>query len=135
MVPNASAISAMPGAVFAIPLHGPAVVLFDEKTNPGIDIAGQPGAPILASRDGRVMLVSSALPAYGTMIVLLHEDTFITAYAHLGGILVKEGDEVRQGQQIAELGIRESNQPALHFEIRKLGVPVNPELYFQGLAH
>ena len=124
-----------PEAPFAMPARGPAMAWFNGATNPGIDIAGRPGDPVFASRNGRVVLVSSALPAYGTMIVIKHDDTFISAYAHLGKTLVRENDEVSQGQQIAELGVRENNQVALHFEIRKMGVAVDPALYLQGLAH
>jgi lipoprotein NlpD len=133
-VPGAPAIHGATWTRFSLPLLGPAVAKFEGPTNPGVDIAGQPGAPILASRDGRVMLVSNALPAYGTMIVLKHVDEFITVYAHLGRTLVQESDEVSLGQQIAELGSSGSDHGALHFEIRKMGVPVNPELYLQGPA-
>lgn len=134
VVPVAPAILAATGTFFALPLSGPAVAMFDDPVNPGIDIAGHAGDPIFAARDGRVVLVSSALPNYGTMVVLKHDDMFITAYAHLGNTLVREGDEVSQGQQIAELGSRQNAQAALHFEIRKTGVPIDPELYFHGVA-
>lgn len=122
-------------AGFTMPAHGRPMAWFNGSANPGIDFAGRPGDPVFASRDGRVVLVSSALPAYGTMIVLKHDDTFITAYAHLGRTLVRENDEVIQGQQIADLALPENDQVALHFEIRKMGVAVDPALYLQGLAH
>jgi lipoprotein NlpD len=133
VVPSPTALHP-PKADFAMPARGPARAWFDGAGNPGIDIAGQPGDPVFASRNGRVVLVSSALPAYETMIVIKHDDTFITAYAHLGKTLVRENDEVRQGQQIAEFGFRKNDEVALHFEIRKMGVAVDPELYLQGLA-
>ena len=133
-MPTLAAISPT-DVVFAMPARGPAITLFEAHTHPGIDIAGHPGDPILASRGGRVVLVSSALPAYGTMIVLKHDVTFLTAYAHLGRTLVHEEDEVSQGRQIAELGSRGNGHDALHFEIRKIGVPVDPELYVEGISH
>ncbi|WP_237288500.1 murein hydrolase activator EnvC family protein [Variovorax sp. PAMC 28711] len=97
-------------------------------------MAGNPGDPVLASRDGRVVLVSSALPHYGTMVVVKHDDTFITAYAHLGKVAVNENDEVRQGQAIAEIGPGGPGRPRLHFEIRERGVAVDPEPYLNGRA-
>ncbi|MGJ7497664.1 murein hydrolase activator EnvC family protein [Variovorax sp. RT4R15] len=124
----------VPGASFARPAQGALIARFDGRLNPGIDIRGNLGDPVFASREGRVVVVSSALPAYGTMVVLKHGDTFITAYAHLDKVLVKENESVREGQQIAEMGRSGSDQVKLHFEIRKMGTAVDPEPYLQGLA-
>jgi len=93
------------------------------------------GEPVLAARDGRVVLVSSALAEYGTMVVVKHDETFITAYAHVGRVLVKEDEVVRQGQQIAEMGSSGANRVMLHFEIRKQGVAQDPEPYLSGELH
>ncbi|RYY69006.1 MAG: M23 family metallopeptidase [Comamonadaceae bacterium] len=122
------------GASFARPAPGPLMARFDPRRNPGIDIAGRLGEPVYASREGRVVLVSSALPAYGTMVVVKHDDTYITAYANIDRALVKENDVVREGQQIAEMGSTGTDRVKLRFEIRKMGVAVDPEPYLQGLA-
>lgn len=127
--------AASPAFAFAPPASGPTVARFDGRTRPGISIEGRAGDPVFASREGRVVLVSSALAAYGTMIVVKHDDIFITAYAHLGKTLVKENDEVRQGQPIAEMGGGRGDRAHLHFEIRKMGVAVDPEPYLLGIAH
>ena len=97
-----------------------------------MDIAGELGDPILASRDGRVVIVSNALKAYGTMIIVKHDETYITAYANIDKALVKENDVVRQGQKIAEMGKSGTDRVKLHFEIRKQGVAVDPEPYLSG---
>jgi len=123
-----------PGASFARPAPGALIARFDARRNPGIDFGGRLGDPVYASREGRVVLVSSALPAYGTMVVVKHDDTFITAYANLDRALVKENDVVREGQQIAEMGSSGADRVKLRFEIRKMGVAVDPEPYLQGLA-
>lgn len=124
----------VPGASFARPAPGALMARFDARRNPGIDIAGRLGDPVYASREGRVVLVSSALPAYGTMVVVKHDDTYITAYANIDRALVKENDVVREGQQIAEMGSTGTDRVKLRFEIRKMGVAVDPEPYLQGLA-
>lgn len=124
---------AMGSQVFMPPTQGPRVSRFDGDKVKGIDFGGRPGDPILASRTGRVVLISSALPSYGTMIVVKHDDDFITAYAHIGSALVKEGDEVQQGQRIADMGADASNRGGgLYFEIRKQGVAVDPAPFLDG---
>jgi len=114
------------------PALGPILARYDGQRNKGLDIAGVAGDPVVASREGRVVLVSSALPEYGTMVVVKHDETFITAYAHLGKVLVKEDELVRQGQPIAEMGSSGTNRVKLHFEIRKQGVAQDPEPYLSG---
>lgn len=117
---------------FQRPAAGPLIARFNGKTNKGIDIAGKRGDPITASAEGRVVIVSSALRAMGTMVIVKHDDTFLTAYAHLNRALVKEDDVVRQGQKIGEMGKTGTSRVKLHFEIRKKGVAVNPEPYLNG---
>ena len=130
----AVAVPAAPRA-FIAPSRGARVSRFDGAQNKGLDFAGRPGDPVMASRTGRVVLVSSALPAYGTMVVVKHDDEFITAYAQLGKPLVKEGDEVQQGQTIAEMGPNTiNNRIELHFEVRRQGNAVDPEPYLDGTA-
>lgn len=121
-----------PPALFGSPASGATIVRFDGNKSKGMDIAGELGDPILASRDGRVVIVSNALKAYGTMIIVKHDDTYITAYAHVDKALVKENDVVRQGQKIAEMGKSGTDRVKLHFEIRKQGVAVDPEPFLSG---
>ena len=121
-----------PGATFGAPAAGPVIGRFDGNANKGIDIGGRMGDPIRASRAGQVVLVSSALPAYGTMVILKHDNDFITAYAHISRALVAEGDQVARGQPIAEMGQSGTDRVKLRFEIRKAGVAVDPEPYLSG---
>lgn len=121
-------------AAFGTPAAGPVIGRFDGNTNKGIDIGGRLGDPIRAARAGQVVLVSSALPAYGTMVILKHDNDFITAYAHIGRALVAEGDPVARGQQIAEMGQSGTDRVKLRFEIRKAGVAVDPQPYLNGTA-
>ncbi|MEJ8851803.1 peptidoglycan DD-metalloendopeptidase family protein [Variovorax rhizosphaerae] len=111
---------------FIRPAAGEIVARFNGKENKGIDIAGALGDPVLATADGRVVVVSNALRGYGTMIIIKHNETYISAYAHLDKALVKENQVVRQGQQIAEMGKSGTDRVKLHFEIRKQSVAVNP---------
>lgn len=128
------AIRLVPGAAFMRPAAGPVLARFASDTNPGIDIGGREGDAVVAARDGRVVLVSSVLPNYGTMVVVRHDDNYISAYAHLGKTLVEEGAMVTQGQPIAEMGRTGNNPVRMRFEIRKMGAAVDPEPYLQGLA-
>jgi lipoprotein NlpD len=121
-----------PGAAFGAPAAGPVIGRFDGNANKGIDIGGRMGDPVRASRAGQVVLVSSALPAYGTMVILKHDNDFITAYAHISRALVAEGDQVARGQPIAEMGQSGTDRVKLRFEIRKAGVAVDPEPYLSG---
>ncbi len=124
-----------PQAMFIRPAPGRTLATFDGTQNKGIDIAGTLGDPVLATADGRVVIVSNALPGYGTMIIVKHNETFLTAYAHAHTILVKENEVVRQGQKIAEIGNSGADRVKLHFEIRKQGVAVDPEPYLNGDLH
>lgn len=92
----------------------------------GIDIGGELGQPVQAVSGGKVVYSGSALKGYGELIIVKHDDTFLSAYGHNRRRLVKEGDEVRAGQTIAELGVGPEQKPILHFEIRENGKPVDP---------
>jgi lipoprotein NlpD len=122
-------------ALFVRPASGPTLSRFDGKNNKGLDIAGSPGDPILAAADGRVVYVGSELRGYGNMVIVKHNDTFLSAYAHAQQILVKEKEVVRQGQKIAEMGSSGADRVKLHFELRKQGVAVDPEPYLNGQLH
>lgn len=130
--PTPPGLRDMPGATFGAPAAGPVIGRFDGNMNKGIDIGGRIGDPIRAARAGQVVLVSSALPAYGTMVILKHDNDFITAYAHISRALVAEGDQVARGQPIAEMGQSGTDRVKLRFEIRKAGVAVDPEPYLSG---
>ncbi|WP_213957728.1 MULTISPECIES: peptidoglycan DD-metalloendopeptidase family protein [unclassified Variovorax] len=117
---------------FVRPAAGETIAKFNGKQNKGIDIAGALGDPVLATADGRIVIVSNALRGYGTMIIIKHNETYISAYAHIDKALVKENQVVRQGQQIAEMGKSGTDRVKLHFEIRKQGVAVNPQPYLDG---
>lgn len=92
----------------------------------GIDITGQLGQPVQAVAGGKVVYSGSALKGYGELIIVKHDETYLSAYGHNRRRLVKEGDEVRAGQTIAELGVGPEQKPILHFEIRENGKPVDP---------
>ncbi len=97
--------------------------------NKGVDIAGNIGDPVVAAASGEVVYAGSGLLGYGKLVIVNHSETYLSAYAHNRKILVKEGDYVKLGQQIAELGQTGSKRPMLHFEIRKNGKPVDPLTY------
>ncbi len=84
---------------------------------------------MLAAADGRVVYAGAGLRGYGNLIILKHNNTFLTAYAHNQTLLVKEDQTVRKGQKIAELGASDADRPKLHFEIRRQGKPVDPAKY------
>jgi len=109
------------------PATGKIVSGFSETANlKGIDIAGKSGQPIVASASGKVVYAGSGLRGYGKLIIVKHNNTFLSAYAHNKEISVKEGQQVTKGQKIAEMGDTDAEQVKLHFEIRRLGKPVDP---------
>jgi lipoprotein NlpD len=111
---------------FIWPAPGKVIANFDESKNKGIDIGGKLGEPVLAAADGKVVYAGSGLRGYGNLIIIKHNNTFLTAYAHNQTLIAKEDQSVKQGQKIAELGNSDSEQTQLHFEIRKSGKPVDP---------
>ena len=113
------------------PAKGKIVKKFNHQKNDakGIDIAGKQGSAIVAAADGKVVYSGNGLISYGNLIIIKHNKTFLSAYAYNRKLLVKEGDRVKAGQQVAEMGNKEKSQPRLHFEIRKNGKPVNPLKY------
>lgn len=111
------------------PAQGAVLAGFDEAKNKGMDIAGKAGDPVMASADGRVVYAGAGLRGYGNLIILKHNNTFLTAYAHNQTLLVKEDQSVRKGQKIAEMGNSDADRVKLHFEIRRQGKPVDPSKY------
>jgi len=100
-----------------------------ENAQKGIDIAGRNGQPVITAAPGVVVYSGSGLRGYGQMIIVKHNDQFLSAYAHNSRLLVKEGDTVKAHQQIAEMGQTDTESVRLHFEIRKNGQPVDPMDY------
>ncbi len=97
--------------------------------NKGIDIAGELGEPVFAASDGAVVYAGSGLRGYGELIIIKHSDTYVSAYGHNGRLLVREGQQVKVGQSIAEMGSTGTDRVKLHFEIRRQGKPVDPLQY------
>jgi lipoprotein NlpD len=128
--PTKAEVVAEPGIRLSWPAKGKVTGEFSE-TNKGIDIAGKVGEPVLAASDGKVVYAGNSLRGYGNLVIVKHDNTYLTAYAHNSKLLVKEGDSVRKGQKIAEMGDTDTNAPKLHFELRVNGKPVNPTPYLQ----
>ena len=130
--PNAAPSASPPanvsddGMAFAWPHPGPVLAGFDEAKNKGLDFAGKAGDPVLAAADGKVVYAGSGLRGYGNLVILKHNNTYLTAYAHNQTLLVKEDQSVTKGQRIADMGSSDSDRVKLHFEIRKQGKPVDP---------
>jgi len=99
------------------------------KVNKGVDIAGKAGDAVRAAADGSVVYAGNGLLGYGNLIIVNHNEHYLSAYAHNRKIRVSEGERVKAGQVIAELGSSGSERPKLHFEIRKNGNPVDPTYY------
>ena len=112
------------------PTSGKVVAPFSEAANlKGIGIGGKAGQPVLASAGGKVVYAGSGLRGYGKLVIIKHNKTYLSVYAHNSEILVKEGQTVAKGQKIAEMGNTDADQVKLHFEIRRLGKPVDPLRY------
>lgn len=145
-LPSAPAVGALPPVAAATPLPSnpatardpddevswawPAAGLvignFDEAKTKGLIIGGKAGDPVLAAADGRVVYAGSGLRGYGNLVIVKHNNTYLTAYAHNQVLLVKEDQVVRRGQKIAEMGSSDAERVQLHFEIRRQGRPIDP---------
>jgi lipoprotein NlpD len=95
----------------------------------GIDVSGQLGQPVRAAADGDVVYSGNGLIGYGNLVIVKHDDVYLSAYGHNRKLLVKEGDKVKQGATLGEMGEGPKGLPVLHFEIRKNGKPMDPLLY------
>lgn len=112
--------------IWAWPAAGPVIAGFDEAKNKGLTIGGKAGDPVYAAADGRVVYAGSGLRGYGNLVIVKHNNTYLTAYAHNKALLVKEDQVVRRGQKIAEMGSTDADRVQLHFEIRRQGRPIDP---------
>lgn len=124
-----SVAPANPAAAFIWPANGRIIAGFDEVKNKGLDIEGQAGDPVVAVADGQVVYAGSELRGYGNLIIVKHNNTYLTAYAHNRSLFVKEDQKVTKGQKIAEMGQSDADRVKLHFEVRRQGKPVDPAQY------
>lgn len=113
------------------PAHGKVIQSFS-STNKGIDIASTLGEPVYAAAPGKVVYSGNGLRAYGNLVIIKHDHSYMSTYAHNSQLLVKEGQWVKKGQKIAEMGNTGSDKVMLHFEIRKQGKPINPISLYQS---
>jgi lipoprotein NlpD len=130
-VPVVTTAPAVPAAAgediaFAWPANGSVIAGFDEAKNKGLDIGGKAGDAVLAAADGQVVYAGAGLRGYGNLVILKHNSTYLTAYAHNQKLLVKEDQKVRKGDKIAEMGNSDADRVKLHFEVRRQGKPVDP---------
>ena len=125
--PAVSRSGAAPKGGWSWPVRGELVGTFSEQhRRSGIDIAGELGTPVQVAANGRVVYAGSGLIGYGRIIIVKHDERFLTVYAHNSRLVANEGDNVRRGQKIAEMGNTDADRVQLHFEIRLDGKPVNP---------
>lgn len=128
--PDPVPVAAGPDDVaWAWPTNAKLTSPFSEAGSKGFDFAGKAGDPVMAAADGKVVYAGSGLRGYGELVIVKHNATFLSAYAHNRKILVKEGQSVTRGQKIAEMGNTDADSVKLHFEIRKQGKPVDPAQY------
>ena len=118
---------------WAWPTKGKVVANFSEASNKGLDIAGTTGQSVNAAAAGKVIYSGSDLRGYGKLVIIKHNATYLSVYAHNSQILVKEGQQISAGQKIAEMGSSDSNLVKLHFEIRRLGKSVDPSKYLAAI--
>jgi lipoprotein NlpD len=124
--PSAATVQGDESVVWMWPASGAVTAGFDEAKSKGLSIAGKAGDPVVAAADGRVVYAGSGLRGYGNLVIIKHNSTYLTAYAHNQTLLVKEDQVVRRGQKIAEMGSTDAESVKLHFEIRRQGKPTDP---------
>ena len=108
------------------PATGAVAAPFVEGTSKGVSILGKAGDAVVAAADGRVIYAGSGMRAYGNLLIVKHNNSYLTAYAHNQTLLVKEDQTVKRGQRIADMGSSDSDRVQLHFELRRMGKPVDP---------
>lgn len=127
--PSNTASAAIPGAPSLMwPAKGRVVATFDEDKSKGVAIAGKAGDPVVAAADGKVVYAGSGLRGYGNLLIIKHDETYLTAYAHNQELRVKQDQDVKAGQRIADMGSSDADQVKLHFEVRRMGKPIDPLL-------
>jgi lipoprotein NlpD len=131
-VPSASSAAPEDDIPWMWPSSGSLISGYDDIKSKGLKIAGKLGDPVYASADGRVVYAGSGLRGYGNLVILKHNETYLTAYAHNQTLLVKEDQTVRKGQRIADMGSSDADKVMLHFEVRRNGKPVDPAKYLPG---
>lgn len=124
--PNAVSLG---GIDWLVPTNGKIQQQYTPATK-GVDVVGKEGQAIFAAAAGKVVYSGNGLKGYGNLIIIKHQDNYLTAYSHNKVNLVTEGSQVSRGQKIAELGRSDSDKPVLHFELRKNGKPVDPTSIF-----
>jgi lipoprotein NlpD len=124
--PAAAARESDEGLDWTWPSSGPVATAFDDVKSKGLAITGKAGDPVFAAADGRVVYAGAGLRGYGNLVIVKHNATYLTAYAHNQNLLVKEEQAVRKGQKIAEMGASDAERVQLHFEIRRQGKPIDP---------
>jgi lipoprotein NlpD len=128
------ALPNLPPPQWSWPVDGQVVTRFGshEGIATGVGIGGRPGDPVRAAAAGRVVYAGSGLVGYGQLLIIKHNETYLTAYGYNSELLVMQGQDVARGQRIASMGLGPERQPRLHFEIRRNGVPVDPLQFFPG---
>jgi lipoprotein NlpD len=115
-----------PVSAWGWPAEGKVSRGFSEERHKGIDIPGERGAPVMATAAGVVVYAGTGVTGYGALLIVKHNDTYLSAYGHNDALLVAEGTQVKSGQVIARMGSTSADSVKLHFEIRRNGRPVNP---------
>jgi lipoprotein NlpD len=130
--PKTELVLTDPGFRIGKPSTTPVIDGFNGNTNKGIDYGGKIGDPISAASDGKVIFSGNSLRSYGNLVIVKHNNNYITIYAHNSKNLVREGDIVKRGEKIAEMGNTESDRVKLHFELRRDSKPIDPAGYFDS---
>jgi murein DD-endopeptidase MepM/ murein hydrolase activator NlpD len=120
-----------PSFKIARPVSAPILENFNGTTNKGVSFGGKMGDPVTAVADGKVIYSDNKLRTYGNLVIVQHQNGYISVYGNNKVNLVKEGDAIKRGQKIAELGNSESTQVKLHFELRRDSKPIDPTNYFE----
>lgn len=127
--PTVTATASKDGVEWSWPASGAVIAAFGGQNNKGMEIGGKTGDPVYAAAAGKVMYSGTGVRGYGNLIIIKHNDHYLSAYAHNKSILVKQSQAVKRGQKIAEMGATGAESPKLHFEIRRMGQPVDPAEY------
>lgn len=132
--PGTTAVATVAGINWSWPTDGALLAKYSEGGSKGVQIGGKLGDAVLASANGRVTYVGDGVRGYGNLVIVKHNDEYLSVYAHNRRILVQSGQTVSKGQKIAEMGNGDANKPLLHFEIRRFGKPVDPLQFLPNRA-